>query len=69
MLRNMTKTVKTMVNTETNIITRSRGKWGSSNSPSLAVPRVNMVDKQDIDVTCERDVNKIIIKLYYYVTN
>ena len=68
MLRNMTKTVKTMVNTETNIITRSRGKWGSSNSPSLAVPRVNMVDKQDIDVTCERDVNKVILKLYY-VTN
>ena len=43
--------VKMTVKIVMNIIIRKRGKWGSSNSPILAVPAVTTVDKQAIEVT------------------
>ena len=43
--------VKMIAKIVTNIMSRSRGKCGSSKSPVLAVPAVSSVDKQAIEVT------------------
>ena len=51
MLRNSMKRVKMTVKRVMNIIILRRGKWGSENRPSLAVPAVSTVDKQAREVT------------------